>query len=177
MTDASQIANAINLRVHQLEAQGITGMALANHMMGHMQDLYGIYNTATDQALRDLCDRFPGFERYASMMEEISEQNEAMMVAGRHPYGDLPELPEPLKAKLIHVMSAAAKLEREVRAALDCGQGGGTERLTIMKQRWADDLGHLVFEFQSSDLPARTQILVQQVLKATAERVQRMVQE
>ena len=45
MPDASQIAAAINLRVRQLEAQGITGVALANHMIGHMQDLHRIYNT------------------------------------------------------------------------------------------------------------------------------------
>ncbi len=95
MPDASQIAATINLRVRQLEAQGITGIALANHMIGHMQELHGIYNTASDQALRDLCRRFPGFERYARLMEEVSEQNQAMVVSGTHPYGDLPELPEP----------------------------------------------------------------------------------
>lgn len=33
MTDANRIAAAINLRVRQLEAQGITGIALANHMI------------------------------------------------------------------------------------------------------------------------------------------------
>jgi hypothetical protein len=69
MPDASQIAAAINLRVRQLEAQGITGVALANHMIGHMQDLHRIYNTASDRTLRDLCRRFPGFERYARLME------------------------------------------------------------------------------------------------------------
>ena len=45
MPDANQIAAAINLRVRQLEAQGITGIALANHMIGHMQDLHRIYST------------------------------------------------------------------------------------------------------------------------------------
>jgi len=59
--DASQVAAAINLRVRQLEAQGTTGMAFANHMIGHMQDLYRMYNTATNRTLRDLCHRFPGF--------------------------------------------------------------------------------------------------------------------
>ena len=57
--DTGQIAAAINLQVRQLEAQGITGMGLANHMVGHMQDLQRIYNTASDRTLRDLCRRFP----------------------------------------------------------------------------------------------------------------------
>ena len=55
MPDASQIAAAIKLRVRQLEAQGITGIALADHMIGHMQDLHRIYNTTSDRTLRDLC--------------------------------------------------------------------------------------------------------------------------
>jgi hypothetical protein len=38
-------------------------------MIGHMQDLHRIYNTASDRTLRDLCRRFPGFERYARLME------------------------------------------------------------------------------------------------------------
>lgn len=155
MPDARQIAAAINLRVRQLEAQGITGIALANHMIGHMQDLHSIYNTASDRTLRDLCHRFPGFERYARLMEEVSEQNQAMVAAGNHPYGDLPELPEPLKASLLHVMRGAAELEREFQAAVDGGRDDQADRLTAMRQRWADDLGKLVYEFRSSDLPLR----------------------
>jgi hypothetical protein len=177
MPDASQIAATINLRVRQLEAQGITGIALANHMIGHMQDLHRIYNTTSDQTLRDLCRRFPGFERYARLMEELSEQNQAMVAAGTHPYGDLPELPEPLKASLLHVMRAAAEREREVQAAIDGGRDDQAERLTAMRRRWADDLRKLVHEFQSSDLPLRTQALVQQAVKAMAARVERMGQE
>ncbi len=177
MPDASQIAAAINLRVRQLEARGITGIALGNHMIGHMQDLHRIYNTASDRTLRDLCHRFPGFERYARLMEEVSEQNQAMVASGTHPYGDLPELPEPLKASLIHVMRAAAELEREFQAAVDGGRDDQAERLTAMRQRWADDLRKLVYEFRSSDLPLRTQALVQQAVKAAAERIERLGQE
>jgi len=177
MPDANQLAAAINFRVRQLEAQGITGIALANHMIGHMQDLNRIYNTTSDQTLRDLCRRFPGFERYARLMEEVSEQNQAMVAAGTHPYGDLPELPEPLKASLLHVMRAAAELEREFQAAVDGGRDDQAERLTAMRRRWADDLRKLVHEFQSSDLPLRTQALVQQSIKAMAARIERMGQE
>lgn len=175
MTDVSRIATAINLRVRQLEAQGITGIALANHMIGHMQDLQDIYSAAGDRTLRNLCDKFPGFERYARIMEEVSEQNQAMMASGSHPHGNLPELPEPLKAKLVHVLRAAAELECEAQAAVDARRGDPAERLTGSRQLWADDLGQLVVEFQSSDLPPKAQALVQQVLKATAERIQTLM--
>jgi hypothetical protein len=177
MPDASRIAAAINLRVRQLEAQGITGIALANHMIGHMHDLHRIYNTTSDRTLRDLCRRFPGFERYARLMEEVSEQNQAMVAAGAHPYGDLPELPEPLKASLLHVMRSAAELESKFQAAVDGGRDHQAERLIAMRRRWADDLRKLMHEFRSSDLPLRTQALVQQAVKAVAERIERMGQE
>ncbi|MGH6681821.1 MAG: hypothetical protein ACREDL_23455, partial [Bradyrhizobium sp.] len=124
-----------------------------------------------------LCRRFPEFERYARLMEEVSEQNQAMVAAGTHPYGDLPKLPEPLKASLLHVMRAAAELEREFQAAVDGRRDGQADRLTAMRQRWADDLRKLVYEFRSSDLPLRTQALVQQAVKAAAERIERMGQE
>jgi len=176
MTDASRIAAAINLRVRQLEAQGITGLVLANHMIGHMQDLHGIYSTASDRTLRDLCDRFPGFERYARIMEEMSERNQAMLASGSHPHGDLPELPEPLKAKLTHVLHAAAELERELQAAADGGHADQAGRLTVVMHRWTDDLARLAADFQSSDLPPASQALVQQVLKATAERIQKWME-
>lgn len=176
MIDVSRIATAINLRVRQLEAQGITGIALANHMIGHMQDLHDIYSAASDRTLRDLCDRFPGFERYARIMEEVSEQNQAMMASGSHPHGNLPELPEPLKAKLVHVLRAAAELECEAQAVVDDCQSDPAEWLTELRQRWADDLGRLVSEFQSSDLPLEAHALVQQVLKATAERIQTLME-
>jgi hypothetical protein len=43
-----------------------------------------------------------------------------------------------------------------------------------MRQRWGDDLRKLVLEFRSSDLPLRTQALVQQAVKAVAERIERI---
>jgi len=45
-----------------------------------------------------------------------------------------------------------------------------------MRRRWADDLRNLVLEFRSSDLPLQTQALVQQAVKAVAERIERMGQ-
>ena len=127
--------------------------------------------------LCDLCRRFPGFERYARLMEEVSEQNQAMMAAGAHPYGDLPQLPEPLKASLLHVLRGAAELESEFQAAVDDRREDQAERLTAMRRQWADDLRKLVLEFRCSGLPLRTQALVQQAVKAVAERIERMQHE
>lgn len=145
MLDASQIAAITNLCVRQLEAQGITGIALANHMIGHMQDLPRTYSTASDRTLHDLCRRFPGFERYARPIEEVSEQNQAMVAAGAHPYGDPPELPEPLKANFLHVMRAAAELEREFQATVEVGRDDQADRGALLIVR--------ILSFAGSALP------------------------
>lgn len=94
MQEIRQVAAAIDLRVRQLEAQGIKGPAIADHMFGCMAGLQRIYDTASDETLIDLSRRYPGFHHYASLMEALSEKNQAMMEAGTHPHGDLPVLPE-----------------------------------------------------------------------------------
>ena len=55
---------------------------MANQMLSHMQDLQRIYDAVSDRILLDLCRRFPGFERYARLMEGISEQSQTMAAAG-----------------------------------------------------------------------------------------------
>ena len=44
-------------------------------------------------------------------------------------------------------------------------------RPTAMRRQWADDLEKLVHEFRSSNVPLRNQALVQQIVKAIAERI------
>lgn len=122
MPDARRIATAIDLRVRQPEAQGTLGPALANHMLGHMRDLQRIYDMVSDRALLDLCRRFPGFHRYASLMEAMSETNQEMTATSTHPYADLPQLPEPLKASLTNLLHGGVELEREFQADVDAGR-------------------------------------------------------
>lgn len=74
MQEIRQVAAAIDLRVRQLEAQGIKGPAIADHMFGYMAGLQRIYDTASDETLIDLSRRYPGFHHYASLMEALSEK-------------------------------------------------------------------------------------------------------
>lgn len=49
--DNRQIAAAIDLRMRQLEKQGVQGGAVLDHMLGYMQGLQKIYDTASDKGL------------------------------------------------------------------------------------------------------------------------------
>lgn len=59
-----RVAASIDERVRQLEAQGITGPSLLEHMVGHVMDLQRLWNTLSDDVLIGLCHRYPGLYRY-----------------------------------------------------------------------------------------------------------------
>ena len=136
MQKARQIATAINVRVRQLERQGITaGPLVINHMLGYFADLNWLWTNTSDAELIQLCCAFPGFHRYARMMEDMSIQNETMKAAGTHPYAGLPELAEPLKHNVIALMRSAAMLEREFQAAIDFGRyQADAARLAVLEK-------------------------------------------
>ena len=165
-----EIAASIDLRMKQLEEQGITGTAVTDYMLGFMPGLQTIYDQASDAVLEELCVNHPGFYRYAGLMEEFSELNRTMKEAGTHPYADLPVLSD-----LERLMSSAAELERMFQSALDSGEFARyAKQLDELKHQWGDDLGRLVETFRSSDLPLIVQAVVQSILKAMAERIVRL---
>ncbi|MGH8159208.1 MAG: hypothetical protein ACREPQ_13895 [Rhodanobacter sp.] len=174
MPDAKRMAAAIDLRVRQLEAQGIKGPALVDMMFGHLQDLQWIYNTSSDPVLLDLAQRYPAFERFARVMEDFSEQNQAMLAAGTHPAQDVQELHGSLRESLEKLLRDGVELEREFQDAVDTVRADQAERLDTMRRRWATDLEKLVEAFRASDVPLHAQALLQQGLIAMAKRIERM---
>ena len=58
----------------QLSAQGVNDAhAIINRMMGYVPDLHKIWVGTSDDQLIALSNEFPGFYRYALIMEEASE--------------------------------------------------------------------------------------------------------
>jgi hypothetical protein len=55
INDEHRLAAAIDLRVRQLEAQGMGGAALLEHMVGHVLDLQRLWSTTSDETLAFLC--------------------------------------------------------------------------------------------------------------------------
>ena len=60
INDEHRLAAAIDLRVRQLEAQGMGGAALLEHMVGHVLDLQRLWSTTSDETLAFLCREYPG---------------------------------------------------------------------------------------------------------------------
>ena len=60
VNEEHRLAAAIDLRVRQLEAQGMRGAALLEHMVGHILDLQRLWSTTSDETLAFLCREYPG---------------------------------------------------------------------------------------------------------------------
>jgi hypothetical protein len=54
-SEEHRIAAAIDQRVRQLEAKGVSDEALPEHMVGYMLDLQRLWSTTSDELLASLC--------------------------------------------------------------------------------------------------------------------------
>src|SRR5450631_4622166 len=74
MNEFRRLAAKMDQHMQQLAAQGDNdGHAIINRMMGYVPDLHKIWVGTSDDQLMALSNEFPGFYRYALIMEEASE--------------------------------------------------------------------------------------------------------
>ena len=62
-----EIAAAIDERVRQLAAQGVSDSALVDQMVGYMQPLQRLWNGTTDDELDELLTAYPGSVSYTHL--------------------------------------------------------------------------------------------------------------
>ena len=105
MSECRRLAAAMDLRMEQLAAEGVPVSAVIDRMTGHVPDLHRIWTSTTDDQLVTLCREYPGFHRYAALMEEAAEAERRKPA---RPYDDLPELPDTLKEHLSALLSKHA---------------------------------------------------------------------
>jgi hypothetical protein len=105
MNDYRKMAAAMDLSMQQLAREGVLGPAIIERMVGYLPELQKIWTSTTDEQLAILCREYPGFYRYAALMEDGATK-------ANRSYQDLPELPESLKQQLATLLRNAAKLQR-----------------------------------------------------------------
>jgi len=59
MHEFRRMAAAMDLRIQQLTAEGVHGLALIERMIGHLPDLHRIWVATSDYQLATLCNDFP----------------------------------------------------------------------------------------------------------------------
>jgi hypothetical protein len=172
MQEYRKLAAGIDLRMRQLAAEGVPDPALISRMMAHMIELQRIWTSTTDQQLALLCREYPGFYRYASLMED------AAAAESRKPtrsYDGLPEFPGPVKQQLSSLLMGAAKLERDYQSALDAGTGPGARQrigeLTNLYRTWRADLARFGVVLQSPDIPQKSRDIVMLALDRVSQQI------
>jgi len=95
MEDFRRMAAAMDQRVRQLTGEGVAGDDLIHCMAGHIPHLQRVWVGASEQQLAKLCQDYPGFFHYASLMEEAAEAERANPTKK---YLEIPELNAPFKS-------------------------------------------------------------------------------
>ncbi|MFT2793875.1 hypothetical protein ACMV5I_28175 [Serratia sp. T13T92] len=75
MADFRRMAAKMDQHMLKLDAQGVTEpQRVINRMMGYTPELHQIWTGTTDKELMALTQEYPGFYRYALIMETAFEQ-------------------------------------------------------------------------------------------------------
>ena len=105
MNEFRRLAAKIDQHMQQLAAQGVSeAHAIINRMMGYGPDLHRIWVGTSDQQLMALSREFPGFYRYARIMEEASE---AERRKASRPYDGMAEFSEQHKQMGAQLLTTA----------------------------------------------------------------------
>lgn len=176
MDEFRRLAARLDQHMQQLSAQGVThSQVVINRMMGNVGDLHKIWVGTSDDQLMTLSNEFPGFYRYALLMEEASE-------AERHkasrPYDGLAELPEQHKHLAAQLLTTAATLERGYLAFL----GGGNlqvfqpqvAELGKMHRQWLFDLDSFTKTLGVQGTDAKALAYVNEAFERLAERIAKL---
>ncbi len=142
MNEFRRLAAKIDHHMQQLSALGVSAAhAIINRMMGYVPDLHKIWVGTSDDQLIALSNEFPGFFRYALIMEEASEteRNKAS-----RPYDDMAEFSEQHKQLAAKLLATAATLEHGYQAFRGSGNlqvfQPQVEELGRLHRQWLSDL-------------------------------------
>ena len=142
MNELRLLAAKIDQGMQQLSALGISdAQTIVNRMVGYLPDLKMIWDSTSDQQLIALTDEYPGFYRYALIMEEAFEDERKKT---SRPYDNMPELPEEHKQLAAELLTTAATLERGYQAFRGTGNlqvfQSQTDELRRRHRQWLSEL-------------------------------------
>jgi len=172
MKDLRLMAAAMDVRMRQLETEGVAGVEIVNRMAGHLPDLQRIWTSTSDDDLQQLCREFPGFFRYASIMEDAFEADRANPAS---PHRDLPAFPEPFRSQLDSLLKAAATLELNYQSVLDsrdpAALGKEVDALDALHAGWRAVRLGFIGAAAAAGIPARSIEILTVGLDAMAQRI------
>ena len=171
-SDHRRLAAAMDLRVRQLTDEGVPRSAIIDRMTAYVVDLGKIWNATTDEQLASLCNEYPGFHAYASLMEEAAE---AERQKPARPYDDLPALPDAIKEQLSSLLSTATKLERDYQSVLNAAGTSAPAAWLLplgrLHAEWDADLAAFRSALQGAGVSQKSQDMVLAAIEGMAQQI------
>jgi hypothetical protein len=168
-----QLAAKIDRHMQRLAAEGVSeAPAIIDRMMGYVPDLHKIWVGTSDAQLIALSRQFPGFYRYALLMEEASE---AERNKPSRPYDGLPELAEEHKQRGAQLLVTAATLERGYQALRERGKRQVSQpqvdALDQLHRQWLSDLDSFKDALRAQGADPQALAYVNEAFARLAERI------
>ena len=176
MNEFRRLASKIDQHMQQLAAQGVNeAHVIINRMIGYGPDLHRIWVGTSDQQLMALSNEFPGFYRYALIMEEAAE---AERNKASRPYDGMAEFSEQHKQRGAQLLTTAATLERGYQAFRTSGNlqvfRSQLEELGRLHRQWLSDLHDFKTSLSAQGADPKVLEYVNQVFGAMVERIKQL---
>ena len=176
MNEFRRLAARIDQQMQQLSAEGVSeAHAVINRMMGHVPTLHRIWVSTSDQQLMALSREFPGFYRYALIMEEASEAERRKT---SRPYDGMTEFSEQHKQMGAQLLTTAATLERGYQAFRASGDlqvfRPQLDELGRLHQQWLSDLETFKDSLRTQGAEPRVLEYVNEAFSRLAERIKQL---
>lgn len=176
MNEFRRLAAKFDQHMQQLAAQGVSeAHAIINRMMGYVPDLHNIWVGTSDQQLMALSNEFPGFYRYALIMEDASE---AERNKASRPYDGMAEFPEEQKQRVAQLLATAANLERGYQAFRGSGNlqvfQNQVNELGRLHRQWLSDLDSFKSSLPEQSVKPKALEYVNEAFGRLAERIRQL---
>jgi hypothetical protein len=177
MSEFRQLAARIDQQMQQLAAEGVSEAAAVIHrMLGHVPALHRIWVGTSDQQLMALSREFPGFYRYARLMEEASE---AERNKASRPYDGMAVFSEQHKHRGTQLLTMAATLEQGYQALRAGGdrpvfQPHYINELECLHRQWLSDLEDFKQSLRAQGAEPKVLDYVNDAFDGLADRIQQL---
>jgi len=176
MNEWRRLAARIDQHMQQLAAQGVNAPhAIIDRMMGSAADLHQIWVAASDDQLMALADEFPGFHRYALLMQEAFE---AERTKASRPYDGMVQFSEQHRQRAARLLATAATLERGYQAFLGSGSlpvfQPQVREMDKLHRQWLVDLDSFKSALRAQGAQAQALAYVDDAFGRLAERIRKL---
>jgi hypothetical protein len=170
MNEFRRLAAKMDQHMQQLSVQGVNDAhAIINRMMGYVPDLHKIWVETSNDQLIALSNEYPGFYRYALIMEEASE-NERNKAS--RPYDGMDQFSPQHKQLAAQLLATAATLERGYQALFGSGKLQVFQpQVNKMHRQWLADLESFKNSLRAQGVEPKALEYVNEVFGRLVERI------